>query len=75
MLLRRLVNAIPGFTVQLAAHQLHAQCARLPTDHWDDSDELGDEWRVKQVGLGSFVVDIPNKHLYREGRGVSKTPG
>lgn len=75
MLLRRLVNVIPDFTVQLTAHQLHAQCACLPTHHWDDSDELGDERRVKQVGLGSFIVDIPNKHLYREGRGVSKTPG
>lgn len=64
---------IPAFTVQFAAHQLHAQRARLPTHQWNDPEELGDERRVEQVGLGSIVVGVPNKHLQRRGRSQQST--
>ena len=57
-----------GFTVQLAAHQLHAQRARLPTHERNDPDELGDERRVEQVGFGSVVIHITHKHLQVGGR-------
>lgn len=53
------------FTVELAAHQLHAQGAGLATHHRDHADVLGDDWGVKQVGLGPVVVHVSNKHLQR----------
>lgn len=51
------------FTVELTAHQLHAHGARLATHHRDDADVLGDDWRVKQVGLCAVVVHVSDKYL------------
>lgn len=57
-------------TVQLAAHQFHAQRARLATHHGDHADVLGDDGRVEQVGLGSVVVHVSDKNLQRETESV-----
>lgn len=54
------------FTVELTAHQLHAQGAGLATHHRDDADVLGDDRGVKQVGLGAIVVHVSNKYLQRK---------
>jgi hypothetical protein len=51
------------FTIELTAHQFHAQGAGLATDHGDDAEVLADDGRVKQVGLGAVVVHVPHKHL------------
>lgn len=52
-----------GCTVELAAHQLHAQCAGLATHQRQEPDVLGNDGRVEQVSLGSVVVHVPCKHL------------
>lgn len=52
------------FTVEFAAHQLHAQGAGLATHDGNDADVLSDDWRVKQVGLGAVIVHVPHKHLW-----------
>ena len=51
------------FTVELTAHQLHAQGAGLATHHGNDADVLGHDGRVKQVGLGAVVIDVPHEDL------------
>lgn len=53
-------------TVELTAHQLHAQGAGLATHHRNNADVLGNDWGVKQVGLGAVVVHISNKYLQRK---------
>lgn len=50
-------------TIELTANQLHPQGAGLAAHHGDDADELGDDWWVKQVGLGAVVVHVPYEHL------------
>ena len=52
-----------NFTIQLAAHQLHAHGAGLATHNRDNADKLGDDWRVKQVGLGAVIVHVSHKYL------------
>lgn len=54
------------FTVELTAHQLHAQGAGFATHYWDNADVLGNDWRVKQVGLGAVVVHVSNEYLQRK---------
>lgn len=53
------------FTVELTANQLHAQSAGFATHYRDNAYVLGDDWRVKQVGLGAVIVHIPNKYLQK----------
>lgn len=57
------VSTQRGRTVQLAAHQLHAQRARLSTHHGDEAEVLRHDGRVKEVGLGAVVVRVSHKHL------------
>lgn len=51
------------FTIQLTAHQLHAQRARSAANHRDDANVLGHNGRLKEVGLGAVVICVPNKDL------------
>jgi len=51
------------FTVEFAAHQLHAQGAGLATHNRNDTDVLGDDWGFKQVGLSAVIVHVPHKYL------------
>lgn len=44
------------FTIELTAHQLHAQRARLAANHRHDADVLGHDRRVKEVGLCAVVI-------------------
>lgn len=53
-------------TVELAAHQLHAQRAGFAADHRDDADVLADDGRVEQVGLGAVVVHVPDENLQNQ---------
>lgn len=55
--------AAVGRTVELAAHQLHAQRAGPAADQREEPEVLGDDGRVEQVSLGSVVVHVPRKHL------------
>lgn len=64
----RRVASDAALTVELAAHQLHAERARPPTHQRNHTHELGDDRRVEQVGLGPVVVHVPNEHLQRRGR-------
>lgn len=52
------------FTVEFAAHQLHAQGACLTAHNRDNTDVLSDDWGVKQVGLSAVIVNVPHKHLW-----------
>lgn len=54
------------FTVELTANHLHAQGAGFATHHRDNADVLGNDWGVKQVGLGAVVVHVSNKYLQRK---------
>lgn len=53
-----------GRTVELAAHQLHAQRAGPAADQRQEPEVLGDDGRVEEVSLGSVVVHVPRKHLH-----------
>lgn len=57
------VGAAVGRTVELAAHQLHAQRAGFAADQREEPEVLGDDGRVEQVSLDSVVVHVPRKHL------------
>lgn len=53
------------FTVELTAHQLHSQGAGLTTHDRNNADILGNDWGVKQIGLGAIVVHITRKYLQK----------
>ena len=52
-------------TIKLTAHQLHAKCAGFAAHHRDDPDVLGNDWRVKHVGLCAVVICVTQKNLYQ----------
>jgi hypothetical protein len=54
-----------ALTIELTAHQLHAQGAGLSAHHRDDPDILGHHRGLEQVGLGAFVVYVGHKDLWR----------
>lgn len=57
------------FTVEFTAHQLHAQGASLTAHNRNNADVLGNDWGLKDVGLGTIIVHVPHKNL---GKTVSK---
>lgn len=62
------------FTIELTAQQLHAQGAGLAAHNRDDTDVLGHDRRVKQVGLGAVVIYVADKnlqHMTKDTRQVS----
>lgn len=63
------VNVVYSFlcrlTVELTAHQLHSQGAGHTTHHRNNADILGNDWGVKEIGLGAIVVHITHKYLGR----------
>lgn len=50
-------------TVEFTADQLHAQRAGPATNHRDNTDILGYNWRVKKVGLGAVIICVAHKNL------------
>lgn len=54
------------FTIEFTAHQLHTHSAGLATHYRDNADVLGNDWGVKQVGLGAVIVHVSNKYLQRK---------
>lgn len=63
------------FTVELTSDQLHTQRARPAADHRDDADELGDDGRVKQVGLCAVVICVSMENLQHTDVGPSSGSG